>query len=120
MNCLFATDYGPADPAFDPFVENGRLLEGFESHRQELATARNFAELRAMERQLGRGQEVAWCAQGYGWAYQPAVGDFITAAMVAVVLPCIVFRLLPRRRGARRGRAAVATAARLDPAPEIS
>jgi hypothetical protein len=96
MYCLYASDYGPADPAFDPFVGNGHLLQGFGSHVSELATARNFAQLQAMERQLQRGQEIAWCDQGYGWAYRQPVNDFFIVAMIAVVLPYVVLRLVPR------------------------
>jgi hypothetical protein len=96
MYCLYASDYGPADPAFDPFVDNGRLLQGFESHVYELATARNFAQLQAMERQLQRGEAIGWCDQGYGWVYQQPVNDFFIVALIAVVLPYLAFRFLPR------------------------
>ena len=96
MRCLYASDYGPADPAFDPFADHGRLLQGFESHVYELATARNFAQLQAMERQLQRGEAVAWCDQGYGWVYQQPVNDFFIVAMIVVVLPYAALRLLPR------------------------
>jgi hypothetical protein len=49
-----------------------------------------------MERQLQRGQEIAWCDQGYGWAYRQPVNDFFIVAMIAVVLPYVVLRLVPR------------------------
>ena len=93
MYCLYASDYGPADPAFDPFMDHGRLLKGFEFHVHELATARNYAQLQAMERQLQRGEPVAWCDQGYGWVYQPPANDFFIVAMIAIVLPYVILRL---------------------------
>jgi hypothetical protein len=102
MVCLYASDYGPPDPAFDPFADNGRLLKGFEPHVHELATARNLAQLQAMERHLQRGEEVVWCDQGYGWAYQQPVNDFFIFAVIAVVLPYVALRLLPRIGGRLR------------------
>jgi hypothetical protein len=108
MYCLYASDYGPADPAFDPFVDQARLLKGFESHAYELAAAQNFAQLQAMERQLQRGEPVAWCDQGYGWAYRQPVNGFFIVAMIAIVLPYVIFRLLPRIAAALRRARSVA------------
>jgi hypothetical protein len=124
MYCLYASDYGPADPAFDPFVDHGRLLKGFESHVYELATAQNFAQLQAMERQLQRGRSVAWCDQGYGWVYQQPVNDVFIFAMVAIVLPYVMLRLLPRvapllRRAPRVDVTALASA-RLNRSGDVS
>jgi len=43
MSCLFASDYGPPQPGFDPLALNGALIEGFEAHRGELAAAQKKA-----------------------------------------------------------------------------
>jgi hypothetical protein len=96
MACLYASDYGPADPAFDPLAGGGRLLWGFESHRSELARAQNLGQLQAMERQLQRGESIAWCDQGYAWAEGPAVDGFLVGFSMLVVLPYAVKRLAPR------------------------
>jgi hypothetical protein len=109
MSCLYKSDYGPPDPAFDPLADQGRLLTGFERHSAELATARNLLQLQAMERQLQHGREIAWCDQGYGWVYEQPVNDFFIVAVIAVVLPYAVLRLMPQiGRVARRWRPAVA------------
>jgi hypothetical protein len=47
MTCLYASDYGPADPGFDPLAGGGRLLRGFDSQRSELARAQNLGQLQA-------------------------------------------------------------------------
>jgi len=96
MTCLYASDYGPADPAFDPLAGGGRLLRGFESQRSELARGQNLGQLQAMERQLQRGESVAWCDQGYAWAEGPAVEGFLVGFSLLVVLPYAVKRLAPR------------------------
>ena len=96
MTCLYASDYGPADPAFDPMADGGQLLRGFEAHRSELARAQNLGQLQAMERQLQRGESIAWCDQGYAWAEGPAVGGFLVGFSMLVVLPYAVKRLAPR------------------------
>ena len=96
MTCLYASDYGPADPAFDPLAGGGLLLSGFESHRPELARAQNLGQLQAMERQLQRGESIAWCDQGYAWAQGPAVEGFLIGFSMLVVLPYAVKRLAPR------------------------
>ena len=96
MTCLYASDYGPADPAFDPLAGGGRLLRGFEPQRSELARAQNLGQLQAMERQLQRGESVAWCDQGYAWAEGPAVEGFLVGFSLLVVLPYAVKRLAPR------------------------
>ncbi|HLJ22123.1 MAG TPA: hypothetical protein VKU84_18090, partial [Stellaceae bacterium] len=82
MTCLYASDYGPADPAFDPLAGGGRLIAGFESHAAELARAQNLGQLQAMERQLQRGGDIAWCDQGYAWAEGPAVHAFLAGFMI--------------------------------------
>jgi len=102
MDCLYASDYGPADPAFDPLADGGRLLRGFEAHASALAKAQNLDQLEAMERQLQRGQEILWCDQGYSWVYDRNVDYFLAVLATLVILPYIVFRLLPM---VRRGRA---------------
>jgi hypothetical protein len=107
MNCLYASDYGPADPAFDPLADGGRLLRGFEAHASALARAQNLGQVEAMERQLQRGQEILWCEQGYSWVYDRNVDYFLATLAILVILPYFVFRLLPklRRGGACASRA---------------
>jgi len=95
MTCLYASDYGPAEPTFDPLAGGGRLLRGFESHQSELAKAQNPGQLQAMERQLLRGGSIAWCDQGYAWAEGPAVEGFLVGFTMLVVLPYAVKRLAP-------------------------
>jgi len=95
MTCLYASDYGPADPAFD-LLAGGQLLRGFEAHASELARAQNLGQLHAMERQLQRGQSITWCDQGYGWVESPAVDGFLAGFMLLVVLPYAMKRLAPR------------------------
>jgi hypothetical protein len=102
MNCLYASDYGPVDPAFDPLADGGRLLRGFEAHVSALAKAQNLGQLEAMERQLQRGEEILWCDQGYSWVYDRNVDYFLAVLATLVILPYFVFRLLPKLR---RGRA---------------
>jgi hypothetical protein len=96
VTCLYAIDYGPADPAFDPVTGGGQLLRGFEPHASELARAQNLGQLQAMERQLQRGQSITWCDQGYSWVESPAVEGFLAGFMLLVVLPYAVKRLAPR------------------------
>jgi hypothetical protein len=96
MNCLYASDYGPADPGFDALADGGRLLRGYEAHASELARAQNLGQLQAMERQLARGQGIAWCDQGYSWVESPAVEGFLAGVTVLVVLPYAVKRLRPK------------------------
>ena len=95
MTCLYASDYGPADPGFDALADGGRLLRGFEAHASELARAQNLGQLEAMERQLQRGQSIVWCEQGYGWVQGPAVEGFLAGFTILVVLPYAVKRLAP-------------------------
>lgn len=117
MTCLYASDYGPADPNFDALVGGGRLLRGFEAHASELAKAQSVGQLQAMERQLRRGQTIAWCDQGYTWVESSAVDGFLAGFTVLVVLPYAVKRFAPRlwRRfsealqGMRRANAMVPT-----------
>jgi hypothetical protein len=104
MYCLYSSDYGPANPAFDPLADGGRLMQGFEAHLSELAKAQNLGQLEAMERQLQRGQDIVWCEQGYSWVQGWAVDGFLACFFVLVVLPYAAKRLTPRLL-----RAAVAT-----------
>lgn len=67
MSCLFASDYGPPQPGFDPPAQDGALIRGFEAHRAALKTAQNLGQLQAMERKLAHGDSVTWCDNGYGW-----------------------------------------------------
>lgn len=95
MPCLFTTDYGPADPGFDPLSDHGRLIKGFEAHQAQLATARNLGQLQAMERKFAQGETVTWCDDGYGWVYDQKVGDFFGAIIAFVILPWLVMRVAP-------------------------
>jgi hypothetical protein len=95
MSCLFASDYGPPDPQFDPLVSGGRLIQGFESHRGMLMQAKNLSQLQAMERKLAKGETVTWCDNGYGWVYDQKVGDFFGAIIAFVILPWLVMRVAP-------------------------
>ena len=79
MSCLYASDYGPPDPTFDPLASGGRLIVGFQDHAAELARAQNLGQLQAMERQLQRGDSIAWCDQGYAWVEAPAVHAFLVS-----------------------------------------
>jgi hypothetical protein len=95
MSCLFASDYVPAVSGFDPLVENGRLIMGFELHKAQLATAQNLGQLQAMERKFARGETVTWCDNGYGWVYDQKIGDFFGAILAFVILPWVVLRIAP-------------------------
>ena len=96
MRCLYASDYGPAEPGFDALAEGGRLLRGYEAHAAELARAQNLGQLQAMERQLQRGDAIAWCDQGYSWAEGSAVYAFLAGFMILVVIPYAIKRVAPR------------------------
>jgi hypothetical protein len=103
MHCLYRSDYGRPDPAFDPAATGGVLLRGYESHRDELMHAQNLGQLEAMERQLTRGEQIQWCDQGYGWTYQPRVEGLFDAVLILVVAPWFVWRVArPAIRRARR------------------
>lgn len=95
MSCLYASDYGPADPHFDPFAGNAHLMAGFESHGAELGRAQNLGQLQAMERALAKGETITWCDNGYGWAYDRKVDDFFVAIVALVILPWLVLRVAP-------------------------
>lgn len=98
MLCLYASDYGPVDPAFDPLADGGRLLQGYQAHASELAKAQNLGQLEAMERRLQRGQDILWCEQGYSWVYDRNIDYFFAAIAVFVILPYLVLRVFPRLR----------------------
>jgi len=95
MSCLFASDYGPAVPGFDPLAGNGRLIMGFETHKSQLATAQNLGQLQAMERKFAKSETVTWCENGYGWVYDQKIGDFFGAILAFVILPWVVLRIAP-------------------------
>lgn len=107
MECLYKSDYGPADPSFDPAAGNGRLLKGFETHLPVLLQAQNRGQLEAMERQLARGQTIRWCDQGYGWTYGPGPTDFFYVILAVLILPWLALRILPRLRRRPAARPAV-------------
>lgn len=104
--CLFASDYGPADPTFDPMAGDGQLLLGFEAHHAQLAQAQNLGQLEAMKRKLQRGETIIWCDQGYSWVYARPVDYFFGFVAVAFILPYLAMRLLPgfRKAVVERGR----------------
>ena len=113
MRCLYQSDYGPADPAFDPFAEHGELLKGFEAHTYALSQAQNRGQLEAMKRQLQRGETLHWCDQGYGWTSAPLTADFFYVAFALIIVPWLLLRVLPRLR--RRALAAPILEARSEP-----
>jgi hypothetical protein len=96
MQCLYKSDYGPADPHFNPLAGNGKLLKGFAAHEAALSQAQNLGQLEAMERQLARGQSIQWCDQGYAWTYAPATTDLFYGIFAFLILPWLVLRVLPR------------------------
>ena len=95
MSCLFASDYGPAVPGFNPLSGNGRLVIGFEAHKDQLASAQNLGQLEAMKRKFAKGETVTWCDNGYSWVYDQKVGDFFGAILAFVILPWVVLRIAP-------------------------
>ena len=94
-SCLFASDYGPPLPGFDPLGGNGHLIQGFEAHRAQLAGAQNLDQLQAMERKFAKGETVTWCDNGYAWVYDQKVGDYFGAILAFVILPWLVLRVAP-------------------------
>ncbi len=96
MQCLYKSDYGPADPSFDPLTGHGVLLKGFEGHVAALSRAQNLGQLEAMKRTLLRGETIHWCDQGYGWTETPAITAFFYVILFALILPWLVLRVLPR------------------------
>jgi hypothetical protein len=96
MSCLFASDYGPAHPGFEPLAQGGALIAGLEAHRGALAAAQNLGQLQAMERKFAKGETVTWCDNGYGWVYDQKVGDFFGAIIAFVILPWLAVRVVPR------------------------
>ena len=101
MQCLYKSDYGPADPGFDPFAGHGEMLKGFEAQVYVLAQAQNRGQLEAMKRQLARGETVQWCDQGYGWTYASETNGFFYAILAVLILPWLALRVLPRLRRSR-------------------
>jgi hypothetical protein len=98
MQCLYTSDYGPPEPGFDAKAGNGQMLRGFEAQSELLSRAQNRGQLEAMKRKLARGESVRWCDQGYGWTYAPATTAFFDAALLFLILPWILLRILPRLR----------------------
>jgi hypothetical protein len=116
MSCLYASDYGPPEPGFNPLADNGRLIKGFEDHAAVLARAANLGQLEAMQRVLRRNESITWCDQGYGWAEGDAVHILFAAILAFVVLPYAVFTLRARRRMQR----AVSPVGLLSPSATLS
>jgi hypothetical protein len=103
VHCLYRSDYGPPDPAFHPDAHGGVFLHGFASDGTNLIGAQNLGQLKAIKRQLARGEHVQWCDQGYGWTYQPRVEALFDGILILVVAPWFVWRVVgPALRWARR------------------
>lgn len=97
LRCLYASDYGPPDPGFDPLLASRSSFgaEFAQAHRTELATAHNADALQAVRRKIDRGESFVWCDQGYGWTHDPPVEAFFVI-VTAVVLPYALIRLMRR------------------------
>jgi hypothetical protein len=104
MNCLYRSDYGQADPHFDPAAGGGVLFRGFEQYRAVLSGAQNLGQLDAMKRQVARGEQIQWCDQGYGWTYEKPVEILFDAILAVVIVPWFLWRVgrLARRWARRR------------------
>jgi hypothetical protein len=100
MTCLYASDYGPAEPGFSPLRDGGVLIKGFETAGSVLAEARNLGQLQAMERVLARGDTVRWCDQGYGWT-EGLQFHALFAAVLIGAMPFVAWRLRARRAARR-------------------
>ena len=100
MPCLYASDYGPPEPGFDPLADGGRLITGFEAHAAELGRATNLGQLEAMQRVLRRNDDITWCDQGYGWVEGGGVHALFAAILACVILPYAVWTLRARRPAA--------------------
>jgi hypothetical protein len=98
VSCLYASDYGPPEPGFDPLTDSGRLIKGFEAHSAQLARATNLGQLQAMERVLQRGGDISWCDQGYGWVDDTPVHALFAAIVAFVILPYAAWKLAARFR----------------------
>jgi hypothetical protein len=83
MICLYRSDYGPAEPGFDPFAGTG--AGGDAAWARDLATARNAGQLAAIQRQLARGEPTIWCDEGYSWVAAPIVEHGFPVVVIAVV-----------------------------------
>jgi hypothetical protein len=100
MTCLYASDYGPAEPGFSPLRDGGVLIKGFETAGSVLAEARNLGQLQAMERVLARGDTVRWCDQGYGWTEGLQFHALFAAVLIGAI-PYAAWRLYARRAARR-------------------
>jgi hypothetical protein len=85
-DCLYASDYGPPDPGFDPDAGSGVLLRGFEAHAGALSRAQNLGQLEGMKRMIDRGKPIVWCDQGYSWVYDARI-ELGMVLLVAILLP---------------------------------
>lgn len=100
MVCLYHSDYGRADSAFDPDVASQVGMHEWLVDARLLKDARNIGEAEAIQRHLIRGESISWCDQGYAWAEQDAISWFYAAALLFVLLPYLIFRVRSR---AKRG-----------------
>jgi hypothetical protein len=103
--CLYRSDYGPSDPSFDPVANGGAQVPGFETHAAALATAQNLGQLKAVKREIQRGEAVAWCDQGYAWTRSAAVESGAVIIVVGLILPyAVAWATAKLRAGAWRRR----------------
>jgi len=91
MSCLYASDYGPPDPAFDPIAYSMERGGGVRNHATEFASARNIGQFEAIERKMARGEAVVWCDQGYGWTRSTPIEVFFVLVLILAV-PWLVLR----------------------------
>ncbi|MDB5407641.1 MAG: hypothetical protein JWL84_2553 [Rhodospirillales bacterium] len=101
MTCLYASDYGAADPGFVASRAADTLIKGFESHAPLLEQAHNLGELLAIKRVLARGETVQWCNQGYGWT-EGMQFHALFAAILVFALAYVAWRLRTHRAAARK------------------
>lgn len=97
LRCLYASDYGPPAPGFDPGAAATAAFGSAyaDAHRRDFAAAQNAYALQAVKRKLDRGESVVWCEQGYGWTHDPPVEIFF-AIVIAMTVPYAVMRLMRR------------------------
>jgi hypothetical protein len=101
MTCLYASDYGAADPGFVASRAADALISGFESHAPLLTQAHNLGELLAIKRVLARGETVQWCDQGYGWT-EGMQFQVLFAGILVFALAYFAWRLRARRAAANK------------------
>jgi len=100
MVCLYHSDYGPADPAFNVGAATRQFgVRGSAVDATLLKDARNIGEVEAIQRHLLRGESISWCDQGYAWAEQDAVSWFYLGVFLFVVFPYLIFKIKAQAKG---------------------